>query len=63
MGCTETSPEVLVICITLYHLNLRLLFLTEKQAKGISKTTCAIAILIQAVSQLLSGFAELHLRT
>jgi hypothetical protein len=63
MERTGTSPEVLVTYITLYHLNLRLLFLIEKQAKEISKTTCAIAILIQAVSQLLSGFAELHLRT
>jgi len=63
MGYTKTSPEVLVTYTTLYHLNLRLLFLTEKQAKEISKTTNAIAILIQAVSQLLFGFAELHSRT
>jgi len=33
MACTGTSPEVLVTYITLYHLNLRLLFPTEKQAR------------------------------
>jgi len=62
MGVYGNIPEVLVIYAPLYYLNLGFLFLTEKQAKEILKVT-RYSILIHAVSQLLSGFAELHLRT
>ena len=61
-GCAETSPEVLVMCLALYHLNLGLLFLTEKHAKEILKAT-RYSTLMHALSQLLFGFAELRLGT
>ena len=59
----EASPEALVVYLTLYYPNLGLLFLAKKRVKEISRITRAIAMLVQEVSQLLSGFAELHLRT